>query len=94
VLAHDDLKDFPMTTTQPITVHDRRRMQVRPSEIRSGDLMRDLGRLCEVERIESLDGEITSATLYLVCFKDRPGDIGSFGVREATQVTIWRKTEC
>jgi hypothetical protein len=82
-----------MPTTQSETAFDRRRMQVRPSEIQPGDLVRDLGRLREVESVESLDCEITEATLHLIHFADRR-DIKSLGVREAAQVTVWRKTAC
>lgn len=82
-----------MTTTQIATAHDRRRMQVHPAEIRPGDLMRDLGRLREVERVETLTGGITP-TLYLVYFTDHLSELGSLGIRDAAQVTVWRTTTC
>lgn len=82
-----------MTTTQTATTHDRRRMQLHPAEIRPGDLMRDLGRFREVERVETLTGGITP-TLYLVHFVDDLSEIGSLGIRDAAQVTVWRTTAC
>lgn len=75
------------------------RLTVKPSEIRVGDWMRDLGRLRQVDTIEALsngikrtDIDAESSELYVLRFADEPdGDFGTMGVWETFPVTIWRE---
>lgn len=78
---------------------DAQRLTVKPSEIRLGDWMRDLGRLRQVHTIEPVgdgvgraDDETKSSALYVIRFADEPdGDFATMGVWEAFPVTIWRE---
>jgi hypothetical protein len=68
------------------------RLTVKPSEIRPGDWMRDLGRFRRVESIEPVEGEVASTTLFVIQFEDEPkADFGTLGVWEAIPATIWRE---
>ena len=75
------------------------RLTVKPSEIRSGDWMRDLGRLRQVDTIEPLsngisraDDEAESSALFVLRFADEPnGDFGTLGLWEAFPATVWRE---
>jgi hypothetical protein len=88
-----------MTTAQIQAPPNTRRLTVKPSEIRAGDWMRDLGRLRQVETIEPVgdgisraDGEARSSELYVIRFADEPdGDFATMGVWEAFPATIWRE---
>lgn len=83
-----------MATTQTDMIKELQRTQVRPSAIRKGDLMRDLGSLREVDHVEALDDEITSSTMHTVFFTPDACAFGSLGIREASEVTVWRLPEC
>jgi len=81
-----------MTTAQIQEPTNTQRLTLKPSEIRRGDWMRDLGRLRRVDTIEPVGDEITSETLYVIQFEDEPkADFGTMGVRAATPVTVWRE---
>lgn len=68
------------------------RLTVRPSEIRVGDWMRDLGRLRQIKDIEPVEEKVIPSTLYTICFTDdADGTCPTLGVREAVPVTVWRK---
>ena len=75
------------------------RLTVKPSEIRSGDWMRDLGRFRQVETIEPVgdgisqaDDEAKSSELFVIRFADEPnGDFATMGVWEAFPAAIWRE---
>ena len=86
-----------MTTAQIQTPTNTQRLTVKPSEIRAGDWMRDLGRLRQVDTIEPLadgitraDGEATSSELYVIRFADADGEFATMGVWEAFPATVWR----
>ena len=88
-----------MATANIQTPTNTRRLTVKPSEIRAGDWMRDLGRLRQVKTIEALsngidreDVEAESSALYVIRFTDEPnGDFGTMGLWEAFSATIWRE---
>ncbi|MBR7824692.1 hypothetical protein KDK95_00100 [Actinospica sp. MGRD01-02] len=68
------------------------RLTVRPSEIRIGDWMRDLGRLRRVESVEPVEDKVIPSTLYTIRFTDDAhGAYPTLGVREAVPLTIWRE---
>lgn len=88
-----------MTKAQIQAPTNAQRLTLKPSEIRSGDWMRDLGRLRQVNTIEPLgdgvsrtDDETKSSALYVIRFADEPdGDFATMGVWEAFPVTVWRE---
>lgn len=81
-----------MTTAQIQAPTNTERLTVKPSEIRQGDWMRDLGRLRQVRAVMPVEAKVLPSTLYLIRFVDQPdGDLGTMGVREVTPVTIWRE---
>lgn len=88
-----------MTKAQTQAPTNAQRLTVRPSEIRLGDWMRDLGRLRQVTMVDPLgdgvgcaDDETESSALYVIRFADDPdGDFATMGVWEAFPVTIWRE---
>ena len=88
-----------MTTVQIQAPTNMRQLTVKPSEIRSGDWMRDLGRLRQVDTIAPVgdgmsqaDDKAKSSELYVIRFADEPdGDFATMGVWEAFPATIWRE---
>ena len=88
-----------MTTVQIQAPPNMRQLTVNPSEIRSGDWMRDLGRLRQVDTIAPVadgigraDDKARSSELYVIRFADEPdGDFATMGVWEAFPATIWRE---
>lgn len=88
-----------MTKAQIQAPTNAQRLTLKPSEIRLGDWMRDLGRLRQVNTIEPLgdgvsrtDDETKSSPLYVIRFADEPdGDFATMGVWEAFPVTVWRE---
>lgn len=88
-----------MTTPQIQSPPHAQRLTVKPSEIRPGDWMRDLGRLRQVETIERVgDGtsrtedETNAKALYVIRFADEPhGAFATLGLWEAIAATIWRE---
>ena len=88
-----------MTTAQIQAPTNTQRLTVRPSEIRAGDWMRDLGRLRQVNTIEPVrdgisraDDEAKSSELYVIRFADAPdGDFATMGLWEAFPATVWRE---
>ena len=87
-----------MTPGQIHAPADTERLTVKPSEIRSGDWLRDLGRLRQVGAVEPVgDGTSQAAhgaqpiNLYVIRFTDEPdGDFSTMGLWEEFSVTIWR----
>jgi hypothetical protein len=88
-----------MTTTQIQAPANTKRLTVKPSEIRVGDWIRDLGRFRQVGTVEALSKGIArtgveagSSELYVLRFTDEPdGDFGTMGVWEAFTATVWRE---
>jgi hypothetical protein len=81
-----------MTAAQIPAPANTQRLTMKPSEIRPGDWLRDLGRLRQVGDIGPVDTEVVPSTLYLIRFVDQPDcDFGTMGVREETPVTVWRE---
>jgi hypothetical protein len=88
-----------MTTAQIQAPANTQQLTVKPSEIRSGDWMRDLGRLRQVDTIEPVgdgisraDDEAKASELFVIRFADEPsGDFATMGVWEAFPATIWRE---
>ena len=67
----------------------RRAVMVEPDEIRTGDLMRDCGRLRQVESVEASTAPIGSGVL--VRFSDYgDGQFATLSVPEGVTVTVWR----
>lgn len=83
-----------MATTQTDKITELQRLQVAPSAIRKGDLMRDQGSLREVDHVEALDDVITPNTLLTVHFTADACEFGSLGIREVSEVTVWRLPGC
>ena len=75
------------------TFDSRRRVCVRPGEIRPGDWLRDLGALREVTSVEELPAAGRPGRIFVVRFASAQGieDL-VLSIPDTVTVTIWRPT--
>jgi hypothetical protein len=75
------------------TFDNRRQLIVGPDEIRSGDWLRDLGTLRQIESVEMPSAATDSDLLFVLRFISAPGveDL-ALGIPNTVTVTIWRPT--
>lgn len=83
--------DCPCASAPALQTFDTRQpVIVRPSEIRAGDYLRDLGRLRRVARVETTDDPISPNTVAVRFDDDSDGQYGSLTVRGTVDVIVWR----
>lgn len=73
------------------TFNRRQPVVVRPSEIRAGDGLQDLGRLRRVEHVQTTDNTISPDTVISVHFDDAvDGRYTSLSIHGDVDVVVWR----